>query len=157
MDTTEAWIIRVTDGDSLRQVALNSRIAVPTLTDQVRNGRVQPATVVAIARAYGASPLSGLVALGLITDEEAEAGDLESALRRITDKALTDEILRRIEEGGVGEHPALVEPLEPPAPISIAKMSAPGVTIPDEDELPLIKVAKEGDPRKEQPAHADDA
>lgn len=107
-----AWISATTSGASGRQIAAASGISNATIAYQLKSG-VQPATVVAIARAYGASPLSGLVALGLITEEEAAAGNIEEALRKVTDVALADEILRRIAEGGVGEHPALDEPLTP--------------------------------------------
>lgn len=95
------WIESVA-GTTLRQVALATEIPVPTLARQVREQAVTPETVVRIARKYEASPLGGFVAIGLITDKEANAMSVAEALGRASDLELANEAIRRIEAGIAG-------------------------------------------------------
>jgi hypothetical protein len=97
----QEWIESVA-GTTLRQVALATEIPVPTLARQVREQAVTPETVVRIARKYDASPLGGFVAIGLITDTEANAMSVAEALGRATDLELATEAVRRIEAGIAG-------------------------------------------------------
>lgn len=92
------WIEQVA-GTTLRQVALATEIPVPTLARQVREDAVTPETVVRIARHYSASPLGGLVAIGLLSPAEAKTMSVGEALSRATDLELAQEAIRRIEAG----------------------------------------------------------
>ena len=66
-----AWMARVTT-DLPTVIARRIGMSTSTFHSQInRDTGLKPETVVMIARAYGADPLEGLVALGLITPEEA--------------------------------------------------------------------------------------
>ena len=76
----------------------------------------RPDQVVTVARAYGLSPLQGLIAAGYLEEGDVETPEpLGVEIRRFTDLQLAEETLRRIREGGShtleapldDEHPAV--------------------------------------------------
>lgn len=71
-----------------------------------------PRQVVAIARAYGHSPLDALIAAGYLNEEEVQVARQQPrpfAIRDFSDLELAQEMVRRVEEGG---HGMLEEPLD---------------------------------------------
>lgn len=98
---------------------LNSIIGTDTLTDAARlagldkstvsrwrTGRTpSPEGIVQLARVYNADPLEGLVAIGLLTPEEARTSPTTTAdvLARATPEALTAELLARINRANTAE------------------------------------------------------
>lgn len=115
MDSNE-WLASVVGDDSLNAVSLKSGLPNPTLYRQQAKGVLSPEVVVAVARAYGVPVLPGLIACGLITKEEAGAGVAPiskiEALRLVTDKELSQEVLRRMSSGSDDDHPLLTAPLD---------------------------------------------
>ena len=101
--TTELkkWIASVTT-DSTNAIASKIELGQSSLSRQV-NGEVAtpPDTVVKIARAYGISPLPGLVQIGFITDDEAASSAefaVSAALRKASNKQILTEVERRMDE-----------------------------------------------------------
>ena len=109
------WMSAVTDGDSINAVANRTGMIQTTLNRQVRGGALTPETVVAIARAYGAPVLPGLVACGLITEAEAalkeRASEVEEVLATATDRQIINSVLARL-AGGAELHAMLTAPLD---------------------------------------------
>lgn len=98
MTTTEAWIDAISAGSSLRQVAITAHLPAPTIARQVRENTLSPENVVAIARAYDASPLDGLVATGLLRRDEVGTAGILDALRAASDEQLVEEVSRRLHD-----------------------------------------------------------
>jgi transcriptional regulator with XRE-family HTH domain len=109
MNATEQWFTEVVGDRSEREVARRVGIIQATLSRQLRADTLSPEHTVAIARAYGASAVAGLVSIGLITDREVKEAAGLAGIRDITDEALADEIVRRIQEND--SHPSLTEPI----------------------------------------------
>ena len=114
------WMSAVTDGDSINAVANRVGMIQTTLNRQVRGGTLTPETVVAIARAYGAPVLPGLVACGLITETEAalkeRMGEVEEVLATATDRQIINSVLARL-AGGAELHSMLTAPLDGDHPV----------------------------------------
>ncbi|MDR1266225.1 MAG: helix-turn-helix domain-containing protein [Propionibacteriaceae bacterium] len=98
------WVRKVKGRDSDRQMAVKAGIPTGTIGRQMVGDSLTPENVVAIARAYGVSPLDGLVAIGLVS----EADVTRATLPDVSDGELVDEVLRRIRQGA---HPLLTSPL----------------------------------------------
>lgn len=95
MDIRE-WYEKVTNGDSGNQVAEKAGISQSTLSRQVNSGRFSAEVVVAVARRYGASPIRGLIILGLVTREEFEKEIRAVQLSEYTDGEIVEEVARRL-------------------------------------------------------------
>ena len=106
----------VVGDDTRNAVAERAGVVQPTLNRQIARGNLKPEIVVAIARAYGVPILPGLVACGLITEQEAaikaRADSIQEALAKAEDADLVREVLRRIEGNGAELHTMLNEPLD---------------------------------------------
>ncbi|WP_176386621.1 helix-turn-helix transcriptional regulator [Gulosibacter sp. 10] len=93
------WLSARTDGASLRDIAARAGVTQSTLSRQISGASTLDAgLVIKVARAYGLNVLEALVASGFVTEEEAGAPGVASALERATDTELAREILRRAEE-----------------------------------------------------------
>lgn len=111
MDSLQ-WLAQVTNNAAPTGAARVAGVQPSTMSRQMDKGSLSPETVVAIARAYGAPVLPGLVACGLITPEEANTvAPLGKLLSEATDEDLLRELLTRVERsGGVGN--PFTEPLD---------------------------------------------
>lgn len=101
-DTTTDHFLRATGARSVRAIAQTAGIEPSTLSRQL-NGTLTAETVVAICRAYDLDYADTFVAVGFITDEEANRLGARVGLSAFTDLELAREIVRRIEEGTAGE------------------------------------------------------
>lgn len=113
------WMRATVGEDSRNAVAVNAEITQSTLNRQIDRGELSPESVVAIARSYSVPVLPGLVACGLITEQEAalkERQGLEEVLTAASDADLIRAILRRIEDGA-GLHSMLTQPLDASHPL----------------------------------------
>lgn len=107
---TLKWMQAVTGGDSVNAVAAKSGLVGSTLTRQVHSGALTPESVVAIANAYDADAIKGLLVQGLISQADIDRHGAAVLLDEITDRMLADEVWERMQEGrGVKE-------FEDPAP-----------------------------------------
>lgn len=111
----KTWLSRVAGDDTTNAVATRAGIYTATLSKQLARGKLSPENIIAIARAYRAPILDSLVACGIITEAEAAIKNrlgLEEALHEATDDHLLRELLRRVDDEGSLQHPALVTPLD---------------------------------------------
>lgn len=107
------WFRTVTQGDSVNAAAKASGLNQPTLSRQVNASTLSPDSVVAIARAYDADPIEGLIILGLITEEDVKRHGATVILADLTDQMLANEVWDRMQEGRtveshVSQRPELV-------------------------------------------------
>lgn len=103
------------------QSELADKVGVrPSTASRWFNGSSRPDgdQVVAVARAYGHSPVGALVAAGYLDEEEVGGGGsgielpLPLHLRFFSDRELAMEIVRRIDNDEIGEHGDLERPLD---------------------------------------------
>jgi hypothetical protein len=97
MTTWNDWLSRTTNGASLRAIAaaIGKPGATSTIQRWVNEGRASAEGTVAIARAYGADPLLGLVAAGYLDENDLAQNRTVGALREATTLQLTEELMRR--------------------------------------------------------------
>lgn len=110
MSKNLSWYRAVTQEDSVNAVAKRAGLVQTTLAAQVRKGELTPQSVVAIARAYQSDPLSALVAVGFLTDEEVTAYAHRAALGDASDEDLAREVWLRMSSGSASEPITAPEP-----------------------------------------------
>ncbi|WP_147283458.1 hypothetical protein [Rhodococcus sp. AG1013] len=124
----QAWVDAVSDGASLR--ALASVLEINHVTVRRRIEGKDASLAVDIARHYGADPIEGLIAFGVITGDEAKRGGVQFALTEASDLQLAEEMVRRIKAGvRVYNAPLVVpddEPKTAPGPSSSPKHASGG-------------------------------
>lgn len=103
------WLDQTTRHGQLREVARAAGIAYSTLQNQARRDHLSAETVIRVAETYNHSPVRALVQTGYIAPVWAETVDPRTALRRVTDTELADEVLERMERGTAG---VLAEPID---------------------------------------------
>lgn len=59
--------------------------------------------MIAIARAYGADPIEGMIAAGLLIEADLAGGALRNAVRVAPTSFLTDELHQRAQAGQSGD------------------------------------------------------
>lgn len=117
MNDSEKWFFSALKDESILAVAEKIGVQQATLNRQIRGNRLSPENVVKIADAYGVDAIDGLIAIGLITEDHAQAHITLASLRAATDKEIAEEIWRRLVTDGEPAHPEFDEPLEPPTPL----------------------------------------
>lgn len=100
------WIKTTTGNASIRAIARTIDIPQRTLAAQVEDDRTTPENVIAIAIAYGTSPVDALVDTGYLPAEYAEPVTLRGA----SEDDLADEVLRRM--SCAGDHSRLHTPVD---------------------------------------------
>lgn len=96
------YFLRATGARSVRAMATETGIEQTTLNRQLK-GTVAVETVVALCRAYDLDIADTFVAVGFITDAEADKLGARIGISVFTDLELAREIVRRIEEGTAGD------------------------------------------------------
>lgn len=91
----ETWLDNLIGDDTRATASKKADYAQSTISRQLSRGYLRPETVIALCRAYGRSPVSGLIETGYINDYELQGPDVEVALREATNEQLLDEIMRR--------------------------------------------------------------
>ena len=150
------WIKTVAGNDTNREIARRSQLSDATLSRQISRNALTFDIVLAVARGYGVSVISALVATGFITDEEASITSTAAALQAADDEQLIEEVYRRIQRGST----AYEEPVSAPRKRHLS--AVPGVGGADEDE-PTMKqpparqrsAAKKGTRKADQAPHAE--
>lgn len=96
MERFLAWRDRVADGDSERAIAVRMGIGNNKVGRHLRESDPPVAeTVIDFARAYGANPVDGLVAAGLVARDEALRAAASEPLRAASELQLLEELTRR--------------------------------------------------------------
>lgn len=91
----ETWLTDLIGDDTRRTASKKSGMAESTLSRQLSRGHLSPEMVIALCRAYGVSPVQGLIDTGYLHPWEVEGPDVAIALRSATNQAILDEIMRR--------------------------------------------------------------
>ncbi|MEV6767512.1 helix-turn-helix transcriptional regulator [Nocardia sp. NPDC051030] len=91
------WKKAITRGHSTKEVARRLGMSDVTLARHLDrdDDLPEPRTVIALCRAYGVNPISGLIAAGYLTDEDADQGSAEGSLRHVTLSQIAEELVRR--------------------------------------------------------------
>ena len=105
--TSMEWYRRVVGDATVNAVAARAGVVQTTLNRQVKVGRLAPETAVAIARAYGVDVIDGLLACGLLTEEDVRRHGIVPVLEDATDDEIAEEVMRRLRDA----HPGLDKPL----------------------------------------------
>ncbi|KAA8723257.1 hypothetical protein [Corynebacterium phocae] len=92
---TSDWLNDLKGDDSMRQASQASGFAQTTLQRQVDKGQFSPEMVIALCRAYGRSPVQGLIETGYIHAHEVDSPAVAVALEKATNAELLAEINRR--------------------------------------------------------------
>lgn len=92
------WLNSATHNASAEGISETAKIPRATVFRRKRDMSFTAEEIIAIARAYHANPLTGLVAFGYLTEQEAGMPvDIEqSALDAASDKTLLEELTRRL-------------------------------------------------------------
>ncbi|WP_066587758.1 hypothetical protein [Corynebacterium provencense] len=90
-----AWINALIGTDTLRVASAKIGLSHSTITRQLSRGTLTPTAVISLCRAYGRSPVDGLVETGYLRAEETEGVGVPRALVAATNQELLDEVLRR--------------------------------------------------------------
>lgn len=131
-DDLSDYFLRATGARSVRAMAAAIGVEQTTLNRQLK-GTPGIDTVVALCRAYDLDFADTFVAVGYITDLEADRLGSRIGLDAFTDLELAREIVRRIEEGTAGEAltgdlpedvPGSVEDLDARAPRTVYGLAA---------------------------------
>lgn len=111
------WRDRVAGDDSERAIAARMGISNNRVGRHLRESDPPVAeTVIDFARAYGVNPVDGLVAAGLIAQEEALRAAASEPLRNAPQLQLLDELTRREKERlREASHSENKEAQDPPA------------------------------------------
>ena len=85
------WVDAIDDGELRHRVSASTGVAPQNYSAQLTANRLSPELAVATAIAAGVGPASGLVATGIITEEEAgwPPGARQAALNSLSDGELT--------------------------------------------------------------------
>lgn len=89
------WLDQLIGTDTRGTAANKAGYAPSTISRQLDRGHLRPETVIALCRAYGRSPVAGLIETGYIHPHEVEGPEVEEALDRATNQQLLDAIMRR--------------------------------------------------------------
>ncbi|MDR2973887.1 MAG: hypothetical protein LBV00_04115 [Propionibacteriaceae bacterium] len=95
MNNSEAWLRSITR-DAEGVVSRRIGVYQSTLSRQLRADSLTPTSIVAIARSYGASPVAGLIATGLISPDDIARAQGSDALTRASDADLIAELRQRL-------------------------------------------------------------
>lgn len=144
MTTAAEWYASLVGADSERTAATKAQIQQSTLNRQLASHALKPEVVVALARAYDASPLAGLVAIGLISTAEADRMSVDEALQKASDEQLAAAVLERVRDAS--EDGWLTRPMDAPAVRHLSAVS-------DRDE---IIAARDSDDDDEAAAQTDE-
>ena len=106
----EQWYQETVGNDSQNTVADNAGIVPSSLYRQLPD-KLSPQNVVKIVRAYGGSAIDGLVAVGLIDDDDLRKSESSDALRDATDEELIHELAIRLAAGAAKRNPRWNEPI----------------------------------------------
>lgn len=98
MDKKNEWMLLTTNGASVNEISAKTGVSLSTIWRHKKDMSFTAEEVIAIARAYHANPLTGLVAFGYLTEQEAgmPVDVVQSALEAASAKNLLEELTRRL-------------------------------------------------------------
>lgn len=144
------WLEKIGQGHAPTRMAEEAGLYRGTFSRQYNANKIPPGVVVAIARAYKADPLRGLVACGLLEPHEIEGlhpMSPEQFLATFSDLDLLNELVARVDRDGELAHPLTVAPLDETHP---ALTAVDDVEVPYEDDEAAAALDPGYDPEAEQ-------
>lgn len=109
MDHME-WLSATAKDDSSRAIGKRSGVSFRTIADQIDRRRISAENVIAIAIGYGRHPVTALIDCDYLPAKYATEADPIAALRKVSEDALADEVLRRLKLAG--DHTAFTTPVD---------------------------------------------
>jgi len=94
METNISRWLEQRTGVTKRQMALQTGQTPSTFNRNIETAEV----IIAVCRQFGINPIEGLTAAQLITDAEVTDAAGETNLRTVSERALLEEVLRRVGE-----------------------------------------------------------
>lgn len=96
----EEWLDSTTGGETQAQIAQRLGVSRRTYTRWVRNGILDPSTVLALSRAYKADPIEGLLAARWLRGSDLRNGGMHYVVSFAPTDVLVDELHRRLGSSG---------------------------------------------------------
>lgn len=97
MESHTTWFNRTTN-TSGRQAAIKAGLPIATVNRQLGRDELSAETVIAIARAYGQSPIGALISTGYLNEDETKGIGIEDALKFASDQALIHQLAMRVND-----------------------------------------------------------
>jgi transcriptional regulator with XRE-family HTH domain len=101
LPTWDEWFDSATGGETQGQIADRLGVSRATLGRWLHRGVLDPNTVLAVARAYSADPIQGLLAAKWLTPADLHNGGTAYVVSYATTRMLVNELHRRL--GSVAE------------------------------------------------------
>jgi transcriptional regulator with XRE-family HTH domain len=92
----DEWFERVTRGETQQQIGDRLGVSRSTVVRWMRHGVLEPNELLALARAYKADPLQGLLASGWLTMEDLRNGGMTYILSQTPTRLLVNELYKRL-------------------------------------------------------------
>lgn len=134
MTEHKEWFEKLTQNASGRAAADLANISPATMNRQLARNALSAETVIALARAYGRSPVRALLETGYLLPEETGMPSPEELLRSLSDQQVIADVARRIDSEPahwVGTFDEVVERGSAPRLTPVSDVSA---SLPDEDD-----------------------
>ena len=149
------WFDRLIGDDTQRVAAQKAGLVESTLSRQISRKTFRPEMVIALCRAYGRSPVTGLIETGYIEPWETEGVSVPFALEQATNRQLLDEIMRRSDPEARHLFGADEDTIGLADDAEVFEFPPPNVAPRGDDEMPESAVAYSG-PDEDQLRQEDD-
>ncbi|MBL1080043.1 hypothetical protein JK358_37170 [Nocardia sp. 2] len=93
--TFEVWKLTITRGASTRAIAAQLNSTGPRIKRHLESDPPAADMVIELARVYGANPVEGLIAAGLLTHSDVDQAATKDSLARVPMLHLLEEALAR--------------------------------------------------------------
>lgn len=139
------WFYERVGTDSVNAAAGKSGVIQRTLARQLEVGTLPAESVIKISRAYGYSPIQGLVDTGYLNATESRGGVTVINWADVSDADLLGELLRRTDSDGTLPSSLWDAPLDDEAVATVHELAFPNGPVSDAS---AIKAAKRKDGRR---------
>lgn len=96
LPTWDEWFRSTTGGDTQAQIAQRLGVSRATVARRFRRGVLDPNTVLAVARAYHADPIQGLLAAKWLRPQDLHNGGTRYVVSYAPTEMLVDELHARL-------------------------------------------------------------
>lgn len=94
------WIAGLPGNPAPSQAAEKAQIDKSTISRQLKRGVISAGNVILLCRAYGKSPVDGLVETGYLRADELQGAGVPRALEQATNQQLLNEVMKRVDPEG---------------------------------------------------------
>lgn len=93
------WILSLPSSPLPTQAATAAGIDISTISRQLKRNHISAENVIKLCKAFGKSPIDGLIETGYLSPTDAQEISISSALRDATNRQLAAEVTRRMDIG----------------------------------------------------------